>query len=402
MKTTRVFFENRNGQKLAARLEMPVGGRPRAFALFAHCFTCTKNLHAIVNISRALTMQGFGVLRFDFTGLGESEGDFEETNFTTNIHDLEAAADFLKQNHQPPSVLIGHSLGGAAVIFAAARIPKVKAVVTIAAPSSPAHLKDLLSNTGREVEKEGSATVTIGGSPFTITKQLFDDLEEQNIKKTLAGLDAALLLMHSPQDKTVKIDNATALYRMARQPKSFISLDGADHLLSDKRDSYYAGSLIGTWAAGYTGSTGERPAGNRQVMARLSGEKYITELHAGKHNLLADEPETSGGDDMGPSPYELVTAGLGACTSITLRMYASRKKWDLKEVRVFLDHHKKHADDCATCDESDASKIDQFDRIIELDGDLDEKQRHRLLEIANKCPVHRTLTGDIYIETKLR
>lgn len=401
MKTTRIKFANRDGIKLSARIELPVNGRPLAYALFAHCFTCTKNLHAITNISRALTMQGIGVFRFDFTGLGESEGEFEGTNFSSNVEDLVDAAGYMEDEYRAPSILIGHSLGGAAVIFAANRLENVKAVVTIAAPSSPAHLKDVLQSSHKEIEEKGHAKVSIGGQPFTITKQFLIDLEEQNMKKNLRSLEPALLIMHSPGDNIVGIENATELYKMARHSKSFISLDGADHLLSNKKDSYHAGEMAAVWAKKYLPAEVKQEPGS-QVMARLTGESYITEIQSGKHSFLADEPKSAGGDDMGPSPYDIVTAGLGACTSMTLRMYANRKKWDLREVRVHLDHSKKHMEDCATCDESDDSKIDKFNRVIELDGDLDADQRNRLLEIANKCPVHRTLTGDIVIDTKLK
>ncbi|MFW5706252.1 MAG: alpha/beta fold hydrolase [Bacteroidota bacterium] len=402
MKTTRIKFQNRDGIKLSARIELPVNSRPLAYALFAHCFTCTKNLHAITNISRALTMQGIGVFRFDFTGLGESEGEFEGTNFSSNVDDLIDAAGFMEDEYRAPSILIGHSLGGAAVIFAANRLENVKAVVTIATPSSPAHLKDVLQSSHKEIEEKGHAKVSLGGQPFTITKQFLDNLEEQNMKKNLRSLEAALLIMHSPDDNIVGIENATELYKMARHSRSFISLDGADHVLSDKKDSYHAGEMAAVWAKKYLPQEEEENQPSSQVMARLTGESYITEIQSGKHSFLADEPKSAGGDDMGPSPYDIVTAGLGACTSMTLRMYANRKKWDLREVRVHLDHSKKHIEDCATCDESDDSKIDNFNRVIELEGDLDADQRNRLLEIANKCPVHRTLTGNIVIDTKLK
>ena len=401
-KKTKLQFENDAGEELSAWLEKPVTSKPKAYTLFAHCFTCSKNLKTIGNISRALTQKGFAVLRFDFTGLGESEGDFSDTNFSSNIGDLMSAARFLEKHYQAPSLLIGHSLGGAAVLHAASKLHHVKAVATIGAPSDPEHVKKLISSSQKEIESKGVAEVSIGGRPFTIKKQFLDDLENHDMKKILGDLKVSALVMHSPQDKIVGIENATEIYKSLNHPRSFISLDGADHLLSRQKDSYYAGDVIASWAMRYLDISGtEKPETNRQAMARLSGEGFTTEIVSGNHNLLADEPVNAGGEDLGPSPYDLVSSGLAACTAMTIRMYANRKKWKLTEVRVHVEHTKEYANDCDTCDTSDNSKIDKFYREIELEGKLDDKQKSRLLEIANKCPVHRTLRGDILIETRL-
>lgn len=401
-KRTKLKFKNEAGQELSAWLEKPVSSKPKAYALFAHCFTCSKNLKAIGNISRAMTQKNFAVLRFDFTGLGESEGDFADTNFSSNVGDLVAAASYLEKNFEAPSVLIGHSLGGAAVLQAASALKSVHAVATIGAPSDPEHVKHLISSSEDEIENKGIAKVSIGGRPFTIKKQFLKDLEKHNMTKTLGNLNVSTLIMHSPQDNVVSIENATEIYKSLKHPRSFISLDGADHLLSQQKDSYYAGDVIASWAMRYLEvSKPEIPETNRQALARLAGEGFTTEIVTGNHNLLADEPANAGGDDLGPSPYDFVSSGLAACTAMTIRMYANRKKWELGEVRVHVEHSKEYANDCNTCESTSDSKIDKFYREIELEGNLDDQQKSRLLEIANKCPVHRTLQGDILIETRL-
>ena len=401
MNLQKVVFSNRDGQELAGRLELPADQHPHNMVIFAHCFTCTKNLAAVRNISKGLTSNGFGVLRFDFTGLGESDGDFADTNFSGNVEDLEAAAAFLEENYKAPSLLVGHSLGGAAVIFAAAKISSVKAVATIGAPSNPVHVKHLLKSSIEEINEEGKAVVNLSGRDFTIKKQFLDDLESNILPETVKNLRKSILIMHSPQDSTVDIKNAEEIYVSAKHPKSFVSLDGADHLLSDKADSLYAGKIISAWADRYL-HVPEKEAlkTSHQVVASLFGDDgFTTQMKVGNHYLIGDEPTSFGGNDFGPSPYEFVSAGLSACTAMTLQMYAKRKKWDLQNVEVHTSYGKVHAEDCEAC-ESPNSKIDKFDREIQLTGDLDEKQKRRLLEIADRCPVHRTLESEAHIETK--
>ncbi len=402
MRSQKVTFENAKGEELAARLELPVNQQPHTFALFAHCFTCTKNLTAVRNLSRALSINGIAVLRFDFTGLGESEGDFADTNFSSNIEDLIEAAQYLEEHYKAPAIVIGHSLGGAAAICAAAQLDYVRAVATLGVPFDPQHVSHLFGTEIEKIEAQGVAEVNIGGRPFTVKKQFLEDIKENNIKDHLENLDKAILIMHSPQDRTVAVENAAKIYHAARHPKSFISLDGADHLLSDKRDSLYAGSMIASWAERYVNvPEKEKLKVEKEVAVRLGSEGYTTDIMVRQHSLTADEPESVGGNDFGPSPYELLSAGLGACTAMTLQMYARRKKWDLREVVVHLEHYKDYAEDFQKTEE-EGSKIDHFDRILELEGDLDDDQRQRLVEIANKCPVHRTLHSDIQVNTKLK
>lgn len=382
---------------LAARLELPVNQHPHSYALFAHCFTCSKNLSAIRTISKALNQSGVAVLRFDFTGLGQSEGDFVDTNFSSNVEDLLAAAKYLADNYEAPSLLVGHSLGGAAVLCAAYQLPAIRAVATIGAPFDPEHVSHLLGDSIDEIEANGVAMVNIGGRPFQVKKQFLEDIRSNNISEKIKNLKKALLIMHSPQDSTVNIDNAARLYTTAKHPKSFISLDGADHLLSNKVDAQYVGDSIACWVKRYLALPAqEKLRGEKAVTVRLGDEGFTTEIMVRHHSLTADEPASVGGNDFGPSPYELLTSGLGACTAMTLQMYARRKKWDLKEVKVHLAHFKDYASDMADTENS-KSKIDHFDLKLELEGDLDETQRTRLLEIANKCPVHRTLHQEVAI-----
>lgn len=402
-KSTKVTFQNKEGITLSARLEMPIHQIPFAYAIFAHCFTCSKNLGAVRHISQALTKNGIAVLRFDFTGLGDSEGDFADTNFSSNVGDLIAAAQFLEQEYEAPTLLVGHSLGGAAVIFASAELDSVKAVATIGAPANPEHVSHLLAEGSEDLVSKGIAKVNIGGRPFTVKKQFIDDIKSQKMEAVLPDLRKSLLIMHSPQDRTVFIENARKLYQMAHHPKSFISLDGADHLLTNKADSLYIGEAVASWAKRYLDVIVNKPLKtSEQVAVSLFNEDiFTTQVVAGKHRLVADEPESIGGNDFGASPYELVSAGLGACTAMTMQMYARRKKWDVEEVIVHINHGKRHAEDCKNC-EDPKSKLDHFDRTIEIKGDLDETQRQRLLEIANKCPVHRTLESEIRVETELK
>ncbi|MFT4687405.1 MAG: putative redox protein [Neolewinella sp.] len=401
LKNTKIHFSNGRGQQLSARLELPVNRHPHAFALFAHCFTCSSSLAAVRHISRELNLQGYGVLRFDFTGLGNSGGEFVDTNFTTNISDLVAAAEWLGDNHRAPALLVGHSLGGAAVLCAAGMIDSVKAVATIGAPFAPNHVSAHFAEDIDQIEKEGAATVNIGGRPFRIAKQFLDDLENQPIIDHIKDLDVALLFLHSPQDTTVNIDEAAKLYSAAFHPKSFVSLDGADHLLTTAEDAYYAGQVIASWSSRYIIAPAAAPLkSSQEVAVRLGNEGFTTEVMVRQHHLIADEPKSIGGNDYGPSPYELVSAGLGACTAMTVQMYARRKKWPLEEIEVHLNHSKDYASDMAAADKKPA-KIDRFDRTIILTGDLTDKQKARLLEIADRCPVHRTLHETVEVQTIL-
>ena len=403
MNLQKLIFQNKEGQNLVGRLELPADRHAHNFAVFAHCFTCNKNLTAVRNISRSLTNNGFGVLRFDFTGLGESEGDFSDTNFSSNVDDLVAAAAYLRIHYKAPSLLIGHSLGGAAALFAAINIPEIKAVATIGAPSDPTHVKHLVSNSLNEIEATGKAIVNLSGRDFTIKQQFLDDLQKNSLPETIKKLGKALLIMHSPQDLTVGIKNAELIYKAAGHPKSFISLDGADHLLMRKEDSLYAGEVISGWAKRYVTIPVEKiPKTKYHVVANLSAEnKFTTTMKVGNHYLTADEPIEAGGNDYGPSPYELVSAGLSACTAMTIQMYAKLKKWNLENVEVHTSYGKEHITDCKDC-ESDSAKIDTFNRVITLTGNLDKNQEQRILKIANKCPVHRTLHSETQVITKLK
>ena len=402
MNIQKVKFTNAEGQQLVGRLELPLDQHPYNFAIFAHCFTCNKNLSAVKNISRELTSNGFGVLRFDFTGLGESDGDFENTNFSGNVEDLISASNYLKENHNAPTLLIGHSLGGAAAIFAASQIETVKAVATVGAPSNPKHVQHLIQSSIEEIKTNGKANVNIGGRPFTIKKQFLDDIETKSLPEVAKKLGKALLVMHSPQDTTVGIQNAEEIYHAAKHPKSFVTIDGADHLLMQKEDSTYVGSIISNWAKRYMPLSKTKTINtSHQVVASLDTEDgFSTQMKVGNHFLMADEPTNYGGNDFGPSPYELVSAGLSACTAMTIQMYVKRKGWDLQNVEVHTSYGKTHAEDCEDCENTE-SKIETFNREIKLTGNLDEKQIQRILQIADKCPVHKTLHNELQVITKL-
>ncbi|MGM0582381.1 MAG: alpha/beta fold hydrolase [Bacteroidota bacterium] len=402
MKKEKISFEGSMGDQLSAQIHFPADDKAHNFVIFAHCFTCNKNLNAVRNIILGLTKKGFAVLSFDFTGLGQSEGDFADTNFSSNIEDLINAADYLEKNHQAASMLVGHSLGGAAVLMAASKIDSISAVATIGAPSQPDHVLHLIKDGKEEIKKNGEAEVNIGGRPFKIKKQFLDDLQSKDNLKKIEDLRKSLLILHSPQDQTVDISNAAAIYEKAHHPKSFVSLDGADHLLSSKEDSLYAGELIATWANRYIKKPErKRISTDSQTVAFIGDkdQKYTTQIVAEGHHLVSDEPENAGGNNFGTSPYGLLTSALAACTAITLRMYANRKEWDVDEILVHVDQDQRYDEDSEDC-ESDNSKITFFDRSIEIKGDLDEKQRKRLIEIANKCPVHKTLENKIKVETK--
>lgn len=400
MNIRKVSFKNKNGEDLAGRLELPKNRQPHNFVIFAHCFTCNKNFNAIRNIARALTNAGFGVLRFDFTGLGESAGDFEDTNFSGNVKDLVAAATYIKENYKAPTLLVGHSLGGAAVIFAAAQIPSIKAVAVINSPSDPAHVRQLLKSSTSEIMETGKAVVNLGGSDFTIKKQFLDDLENKPLTEVVNNLGKALLILHTPQDTIVSINNAEEIFKAARHPKSFVSLDGADHLLSKKDDSQYAGNVISEWASRYVDIPEEEEISSaKEVVASLDSEdKFTTYMKLGDHYFVADEPTSFGGNNFGPSPYQYISASLAACTAMTIQMYARRKKWEVLNVTVHVNHSREYALDCESC-EDESAKIDTLKREITLEGSLSEEQKNRLLEIADKCPVHRTLQSKTQIIT---
>jgi uncharacterized OsmC-like protein/fermentation-respiration switch protein FrsA (DUF1100 family) len=405
MPIERFRFTGSDGNRLAATLDLP-DREPIAYALFAHCFTCGKDGLAASRIGRELAASGIGVLRFDFTGLGSSEGDFANSTFSSNVDDLVLAADHLRKTHNGPAILIGHSLGGAAVLAAAARIPDAKAIVTIAAPSDPAHVTHLFQDRIEDIRTQGQVEVSLAGRPFNIKREFLDDIAEHNLMTQVAQLHKALLVMHSPTDGTVSIDNATRIFVAAKHPKSFVSLADSDHLLSRASDAVYVAGLITAWvmryldpAASEQAASVSGPAPRNVVVRETRDGKYQNDVVVGPHHLFADEPVAIGGADTGPGPYEYVLAGLGACTSITMRMYADRKSLPLDRVTVTLSHSRIHAEDCAEC-ETKAGMLDQFDRVISMAGALDADQRKRLMEIADKCPVHRTLTSEVHIVTR--
>ncbi len=403
MKTIKLQFKNAEGLSLSARLEQPVDKRPLAYAIFAHCFTCTKNLMAVTNISRALTAKGIAVLRFDFTGLGESEGDFADTNFSSNVEDLVSAASHLTEHYEAPRIIIGHSLGGAAVLIAAGRIPSIEAVATLGAPADPPHVKHLFQNSLEEIESTGEAVVSLSGRPFKIKKQFIDDLEGTDLASRLKALKKPLLILHSPQDETVDISNAEKIYINAMHPKSYISLDGADHLLSNKEDSLYVGSMIASWAARYVDLSTDKPdlRTSRQVVVRNEkGKGFLSEIMANGHYFMADEPKEIGGTDLAGTPYDLLVAALGACTAITIRMYANHKNIPLEEVKVHMTREKRHAADADNTDDP-ASKMEYIDLDLELHGNLTEEQRQGILRIAHKCPVHKSLVNGLTVNANL-
>ena len=402
MPAERFDFRNAEGQQLAALLDRPEG-EIRAVALFAHCFTCGKHNRAARHIADGLKERGIAALRFDFTGLGASEGEFANTTFSSNVDDLVAAADHLRQTLAAPAILIGHSLGGAAVLAAASRIPEARAVATIAAPFDPAHVAGLFKDRVAEIGEKGEVEVTIAGRSFQIRRALLDDIAQQNLATHIANLRKALLVFHSPTDDTVGIDNASHIFTTAKHPKSFISLAGADHLLSRASDAVYVAHVIAAWAGRYldidtdAATAAEIPEGTVVVRETRNGQ-FQQEVAVGKHRFLADEPEAAGGRDTGPGPYDLLLAALGACTSMTIRLYADRKQIPLARTVVRLRHEKIYAADCATC-ETKEGKIDHIDREISFEGEFDAATRTRLLEIADKCPVHRTLTSEVDIRT---
>jgi putative redox protein len=404
MPAERFDFPNSEGQNLAALLDGPAGV-PRAYALFAHCFTCGKDIHAAKRIAEGLTALGIAVLRFDFTGLGSSEGEFANTTFSSNVADLVAAANALRRTRRAPAILIGHSLGGAAVLAAACDVPEARAVVTIGAPCDPAHVTGLFKSHLDEIGAKGEIEVVLAGRPFRISRAFVDDLAEHRLMERIAGLRKALLVFHSPTDEVVGIENASRIFIAAKHPKSFVSLAGADHLLSSRRDATYVAAVISAWAERYLDMPDDAPdlpdESDMVVVRETRAGRFQQAVTVGRHRFLADEPADAGGLDGGPGPYDLLLAGLGACTAMTLRLYAERKALPLDRVTVRLSHAKIHAADCAEC-ETKEGMIDRIERVITMDGKLDEEQRKRLLEIADKCPVHRTLTSEVDIRTAER
>ncbi|HWK96609.1 MAG TPA: alpha/beta fold hydrolase [Pseudolabrys sp.] len=403
MRSSRFTFPNAEGEQLAATLDEPLG-KPMAYALFAHCFTCGQNNLAARRIAEQLTQHGIAVLRFDFTGLGGSEGDFANTHFSSNVDDLVAAADHLRQTQGPPSILIGHSLGGAAVLAAADRIADARAVVTIAAPADPGHVVGLFKDQVEDIRAKGELEVKLAGRPFTIRREFLDDVAGKALDAKIARLHKALLVFHAPADDTVGIDNASHIFLAARHPKSFVSLDGADHLLSAKADAVYVANVIAGWAGRYLEPPGFMTEGHVAglvLVRETHASKFQQEILTGPHHLLADEPEKLGGMNSGPGPYDYLLAALGACTSMTIRLYADFKKIPLDDVSVRLTHGKVHGKDCETCD-TKVSKLDRIERFITLKGSFDDEQRRKLIKIADKCPVHKTLTSVVEIVTEER
>jgi len=404
MPAERFDFPNAKGEKLAAVLDLPVG-TPRAYALFAHCFTCGKNVVAAKRIADALTALGIAVLRFDFTGIGSSEGEFSNTTFSSNVGDLVAAADHLRKMRQAPALLIGHSLGGAAVLAAASAVAEARAVVTIAAPFDPAHVTHLFKDKLDAIGTEGEVEVALAGRPFRIRREFLDDVAQHKLAEHIGKLRKALLIFHAPTDDTVGIENATQIFIAAKHPKSFISLAGADHLLTKRSDAVYVANVLAAWAERYLDTAPMAVASEEQprqvVVTETGGGKFQQSIAIGPHRLTADEPVAAGGLDSGPGPYDLLLSALGACTSMTMRLYAHHKKLPLERVSVTLSHAKIHAQDCEEC-ETKEGKIDRIERAITMTGNLSDEQRARLLEIADKCPVHRTLHSEVNIRTTER
>lgn len=400
----RIQFRTEKGTHLAGILHLPDAGAPHTFALFAHCFTCTKNVKAAVIIADSLSQQGIAVLRFDFTGLGQSEGDFANTNFSSNVQDLLHAANYLESEYRAPAILVGHSLGGTACLAVAKQIDSVRAVATIGSPADAEHVLGLLESDLETIEQQGEARVQLGGLPFKIRKDFVDDIRSQNVRDGIHTLGRALLVMHSAVDRVVPIEEAARIYTSALHPKSFVSLDDADHMLSNERDSRYAGQVLAAWASRYIEVLPQIPAARFEagqvVVTGKTHDQFQVSINANGHPLKGDEPESYGGLNSGPSPYDLLAASLGSCTVMTINMYARHKKLALDSVEVSLSHDKIHAVDCADC-ETKEGKIDRFKRKIRLKGELTDEQRQRLMEIADRCPVHRTLRSEIEILNEL-
>lgn len=402
-------FPNRRDQQLHARLERPRGD-VRATAVFAHCFTCSKDLRAARQLSTSLARRGIAVLSFDFAGLGSSDGEFSRTTFSSDVDDLVAAADYLDESLAAPSLLVGHSLGGAAVLVAATRLDSVEAVATIGAPADVGHITSMFTEDLDEIEESGEAEVVLAGRRFTISQDFVDDLRATDLTEVVGRLRLAKLFLHAPLDNTVGLDNASRLYRAARHPRSFVGLDGADHLLTDPADARYAADIIATWAQrhlpdldsvvddtpmtrtdGDYGDGGARSSTVEHLMADVESRGFL---------LRVDEPESAGGAETGPTPYDYLAAALASCTTMTIEMYVARKGWPMTAAHTEVTFDRIHADDCETCEHSDG-QIQRFTRTVRVEGDLTDEQRDKILSIANRCPVHRTLTGTIEVHTTL-
>ncbi len=404
----RIEFKNQEGLTLTGDLEMPASGKPRAFALFAHCFSCTRKIRAAVHITRAMADQGIAVLRFDFTGLGQSEGDFADSSFSANVDDLLAAADWIAKQHEPVQILVGHSLGGTAVLAAAPQIESCRAVASINAPAQPQHVLHHMEDNLEKIEQSGSAVVNLGGRPFRIRKEFVDDVRNQDVANRLRSLKRALLVLHAPLDKTVDVHNAQEIFAAALHPKSFVSLDKADHLLSSPEDSEYAGLIIANWARRYLDpveaedaqvETAEQTSVDGVLVTGRTSDGFACKVQSGNHQWVADEPPGIGAD-TGPDPYAHLCAALGTCTVMTLNMYARHKKLPVEQVITHVKHDRIHASDCEDCQKTDG-KIDVLHRSISITGEITDQQRQRMLEIADRCPVHRTLENEIKVETSL-
>lgn len=403
VRSTKVTFAGAQGDVLAALLDLPAGP-VNAYAVFAHCFTCSKDIFAAQRIAGALTEHGIGVLRFDFTGLGMSGGEFANTNFSSNVADLLCAVDFLRKEHKAPAILIGHSLGGAAVLAAAGDVPEARAVATIAAPADAEHVIHNFHADLSTIEETGEAEVTLAGRKFSIRKQFLDDVRGQNLAARISTLRKALLIFHAPLDQTVGIENAARIFDAAKHPKSFVSLDNASHLLARKSDALYVADVLSAWARRYIEDEEARAetADTNAVTVTETGEgKFQQRVESGPHRLLADEPESYGGFNSGPNPYDFLSIALGACTSMTLRMYADRKGLELGRISVTVDHEKVHAKDCEESAMGRDGHIDRFERVIHIEGGTDPALAEKVIEIAGKCPVHRTLEKGSAVVTKL-
>jgi putative redox protein len=404
MKSTKLKIVNRKGLTLNAHLELPANQKPNYYAIFAHCFTCSSSLSAVRNVSRALTQDGFAVVRFDFTGLGRSEGEFADSHFSANVEDLLDVHAYMAEHYDAPSLLVGHSLGGAAVLVAASKIEAVKAVATVGAPATVSHVTHLFSHQVQDIKEKGNVKVNIGGRPFVINEDFIAEFDKTDLPAIVKNLRKPLLIMHSPFDKIVGIENAERLYHNAHHPKSFVTLDDADHLLTDEKDSQYVGDVIGTWAKRYfpkvenvmLSTEGEQLVGHLNIVE----DNFTTSIQTKNHSFIADEPASIGGSDFGPSPYEYLNAALAACTVMTLKLYAERKQWDLQEVYVYVSHSRKHSDDLQV--EVDKPKyLDHISKKLKFVGNLDATQKERLKELASRCPVHKTIASEVIFETEV-